>query len=97
MWSSSKTSLSRSNLGRNYFGYLGRGCWAPGMTIASTKSHGCLDSMLPSELKFIQGDGIESKGGLFSGGLVGPEKPGWVSQKSKNVESPFGKYKIFQN
>ena len=48
-------------------------------------------------MKFNRGDGIESKGGLVSGGSRGPEPPAWVSRKSKNVRSSSWKFERFQN
>ena len=38
-------------------------------------SHHGLASILPPKVKFNQGDGIETKGGLISGGLGGLEPP----------------------
>ena len=97
MWYSGRTSLSGSNLGRIFFRCLGRGCWAPRMQIASTKSHGWLASMFPLELDFDRGYGIEAKGGLFSRGPGGLEPPSLASGNSNNAESPFGKSKSFKN
>ena len=51
-------------------------------------SHHGLVSILPPDVKFNQGDGIESKGGLFSGVSRGPEQPTCISENLKNVESP---------
>ena len=42
--------------------------------------HRGLASMLPSKVKFNQGDGIEPKCGLVSGGLGGPKPPACVSK-----------------
>ena len=49
--------------------------------------HHGLAAMLPPNVKFNRGDGIESKGGLVSGGLRGPKQPSWVSGKLKKLES----------
>ena len=38
-------------------------------------SHHGLDYILPHKVKFNQGDGIESKGGLVSRGIGGQEPP----------------------
>ena len=51
------------------------------------RHHG-LVSILPPNVIFSRGDGIESKGGLFSGGSGGLEPPASVLEKLKNVESP---------
>ena len=51
-------------------------------------SHHGLAAKLPSKVKFNQGDGMDPKGGLVSGGSGGPEPPNCVSEKLKNVESP---------
>ena len=42
---------------------------------SSIVSHHGLASMLPPEVKFNRGDGIESKGGLVSRGSRGPKPP----------------------
>ena len=49
-------------------------------------SHLRLATILPPNVKFNRGDGIETKGGLVSGGLGRPEPPACVSEKLKNVE-----------
>ena len=41
-------------------------------------SHHGLASILPQNVKFNRGDGMETKGGLVSGGLGGPEPPARV-------------------
>ena len=52
-------------------------------------SHLGLAAILPPNVKFNRGDGIEPKGGgLVSGGSGGPEPPACVSEKLKNVEFP---------
>ena len=51
-------------------------------------SHHGWDAMIPPKVKFNQGDGIEPKGGLVSGGSGGPEPPACVSERLKSVESP---------
>ena len=45
------------------------------MARALIVSHRQLASMLPPKVKFNQGDGIESKGGLLSGGSRGLGPP----------------------
>ena len=45
------------------------------MARALIVSHGWLASILPPKVKFHQGDGIEAKGGLVSGGSRGPGPP----------------------
>ena len=50
--------------------------------------HHGLVAILPPNVKFNRGDGIEPNGGLVSGGSRGPEPPACVSKKLKNVESP---------
>ena len=52
-------------------------------------SHHGLAAILPPNVKFNRGDGIESKGGLFSRVSGGPKPPTCVSKKLKNVESPW--------
>ena len=51
-------------------------------------SHHGLAAILPPKVKFSQGDGMETKGGLVLGGSGGVEPLGCVSEKLKNVESP---------
>ena len=51
-------------------------------------SHHGLAAILPPNVKFNQGDGIEPKGGLILGVLGGLEPPTCVLEKLKNVESP---------
>ena len=51
-------------------------------------SHHGLASILPPNVRFNRGDGIEPKGGLVSGGSGGPKPPACVSERLKNVESP---------
>ena len=50
-------------------------------------SHLGLAALFPPNLKFNQGDGIEPKGGLVSGGSGGPKPPACVSERLKSVES----------
>ena len=49
------------------------------MARALIVSHCGLASMLPPKVKLNQGDGIEYKGGLVSGGSGGPKPPACVS------------------
>ena len=51
-------------------------------------SHHGLAAILPSNVKFNRGDGMEPKGRLVSGGPGGPEPPVCVLEKLNNVESP---------
>ena len=76
-------------MGKSFSGWLGKGFWGPRMERALIVSHHGLASMRPPKVKFNQVDGIESKGGLVSGGSGGLEPPTWVSGKSKNVESSW--------
>ena len=45
------------------------------MARALIVSHHGLADMMPPKVKFNQGDGIESKSGLVSAGLIGPKPP----------------------
>ena len=51
-------------------------------------SHCGLDAIMPPNVKFNRGDGIEPKGGLVSRSSGGPEPPSCVSERLKSVESP---------
>jgi hypothetical protein len=51
-------------------------------------NHRVLAAILPPNVKFSRGDGIDPKGGLVSRGSGGLEPPTCVSEKLKNVESP---------
>ena len=51
-------------------------------------SHSGLAAIFPLNVKFNQGDGIEPKGGLVSGGPRGPEPPTWILERLKTIESP---------
>lgn len=82
IWSSSDTSLSRSNLGISFPGCFGKGCWGLGTAMSSVESQCLLASILARMLKFDLGDGGLVQGGFPSGGLVGPKPPAWALGKS---------------
>ena len=88
-WVLGSTSSSGSNLGKSFSGFVGKSFWGPGMARGFIVSHRGLVAMLPPNVKLNWGDGIETKGGLVSGGSWGLEPLAWVSEKLKNVESPW--------
>jgi hypothetical protein len=89
IWVLGSISSSRSNLGKSLSGLLGKGFWGLEMARGLIVSHHGLAAILPPNVKFSQGDGIDPKGGLVLGGTGGPEPPACVSKKLKNVESPW--------
>ena len=89
IWVLGSISSSRSNLGKSLSGFLGKGFWGTTMARGSMVSHRGLASILPPNVKFNRGDGIELKCGLVSGGLGGPEPPACVLERLKKVESPW--------
>ena len=97
IWTLGNISLSISNLGRIFYGLLGKEFWGPIMERELIVSHGWLAAMLPPKVKFNRGDGIKANAGFVLGGSGGPKSPSWVSEKSKNVGSSSWKYVRFQN
>ena len=88
-WVLGSISSSGSNLRKSLSGFLGKSFGGPQIARGLMVNHHGLTAILPPNVKFNRGDGIESKGGLFLGVLGGPEPLACVSEKLKNVESPW--------
>ena len=57
------------------------------MKVSSLLPRGLAAILLPN-VEFSREDGMETKGGLVSGGPGGPEPPACVSERLKTIESP---------